>query len=148
MDRRTLLALLGLLALGVAPLRAADDDDDDDDKSPLAKAHFPQPMQVGQLIGRDVLEPLESQPVLGRVRSVVRGADGATSVVISYGGWFGWGARPIAVPLDAMSLMGEYVAVTGIPTDRLKAFPTYRDGSGVAVPHGDTIKVGLVKPFH
>ncbi len=148
MDRRALLALLTFLALGIAPVRAADDDDDDDDKSPLAEAHFPQPVQVGQLIGRDVLEPKESQPVLGRVRSVVRDADGGTSMVMNYGGWFGWGARPIAVPLAGMSLMGEYVAVTGYTPDQLKAFPTYRDGTGVALPQNDTVKVGLVKPFH
>ena len=148
MDRRALLALLGLLALGVVPVRAADDDDDDDEKTALAKAHYPQPVQVGHLIGRDVLRPEESQPLVGHVKAVVRGADGGTSMVITYGGWFGWGGRPIAVPIAAMSLMGQYVAVTGYTPDQLKAFPTYRDGADTAVPHGDIIKVGIVKPWH
>ena len=148
-DRRTLLRTAGLLGLALIapPVAAAEDDDDDDDKSPLATARFPQPVQVGQLIGRDVLQNLESQPVLGRVRSVVRGPSGQLSFVMSFGGWFGWGGRLVAVPLQALSLLGGYMVATGLTLDQLGRLPTY-DGGGTPLPPGNTITVGLTKPAH
>ena len=36
-----------------------------------AAMRFPQPVRVGDLLGRDVLRPVESQDVLGRVRELV-----------------------------------------------------------------------------
>ncbi len=62
-----------------------------------AARRFPQPVRVGDLINRTVLQPLESRPVLGRVTQIVRSSDGVVKVVIDYGGLFGIGARPIAV---------------------------------------------------
>ena len=94
-------------------------------------------MRVGQLVGRAVLQPLESQPVLGHVLSVVRGADGAPRLVMSQGGWFGWGAHLIAVPLTSVSLLGEYVVATGATPDEL-----------AALPRDEVVHVGRVKPAH
>jgi hypothetical protein len=47
---------------------------------------FPQPVRVGDLIDRDVLRPVESQDVLGRVRRLVRDRDGQVMVVVDFGG--------------------------------------------------------------
>ena len=41
-----------------------------------AAMRFPQPVRVGDLLGRDVLRPVESQDVLGHVREVVRDGQG------------------------------------------------------------------------
>ncbi len=122
--------------------------DEDDDQSAAAKARFPQPVQVGQLIGRDVLQPLESQPLLGHVRRLVRKPDGAIDVIVDYGGWFGWGARPIAVPLSAMALLGADMSIFGYRPDQLATFPTVTADAGQVLPAGETIQVGLTKPAH
>src|SRR5271170_5276597 len=81
-----------------------------------AAMRFPQSVRVGDLLGRQVLRPVESQDVLGRVRRVVRDANGQILVVVDFGGFLGFGSRPIAVPVDAMVLLGqdmEIVAFTG-----------------------------------
>src|SRR6201992_4304201 len=60
-----------------------------------AAMRFPQPARVGDLPGRDVLQPVESENVLGRVQDVVRLHDGTVTIVMTIGGVFGFGARPI-----------------------------------------------------
>ncbi len=109
---------------------------------------FPQPVRVGDLIGRDVLKPIEAQPVLGHVASVVRREDGGLDVIVRFGGVLGFGARPIAIPIEAMALMGEFMAVMDFTPDQLRTFQT-NDGAGLqAVAPDATIRVGIVKPFH
>jgi hypothetical protein len=70
-----------------------------------AAMRFPQPVRVGDLLGREVLRPVESQNVLDRVRRVVRDRNGQIMVVIDFGGVLGFGSRLIAVPVDAMVLL-------------------------------------------
>ena len=148
------------------PARA--DDDKDDDKDDLASkggkdggdkdedetlaqkaAHrFPQPVAVGTLIDRKVLRPMESQPVLGTVRSIVRGRDQTISAVIDYGGFLGFGARRIAVPIDAMALLSPELEIVEFEPDELDKFPTF-DAEGTTALASDTIiHVGLAKPSH
>jgi hypothetical protein len=109
---------------------------------------FPQPVRVGDLIGRDVLKPVEAQTILGHVAAVVRRKDGGLDVVVRFGGVLGFGARPIAVPIEAMALMGQFMAVMDFTPDQLGTFPT-DDGAGLQpVPADEVIRVGIVKPFH
>jgi hypothetical protein len=109
---------------------------------------FPQPVVVGNLIGRAVLKPVEAQTILGRVDAIVRRQDGGLDVIVRFGGVLGFGARPIAVPIEAMALMGPFMAVMDFTPEQLGTFPT-SDGAGLQpVPAGETIRVGIVKPFH
>lgn len=107
---------------------------------------FPQPVRVADLLGRNVLQPEESQPVLGRVQSLTRRPDGGVDIVIRTGTTFGMGGRPVAVPIEAMALLGEHVALLDYSPAQLAALPTAQPGT--AIPPTETIKVGLVKPFH
>jgi hypothetical protein len=109
---------------------------------------FPQPVRVGDLIGRDVLKPVEAQPVLGRVAAIVRRKDGGLAMIIRFGGVLGIGTRPIAVPVEAVALMGEFVAVMDFTPEQLSAFATDDGASDTALAAGDVIRVGIVKPFH
>ena len=118
-----------------------------------AARRFPQPVRVGDLIHRQVLRPVERQTVLGRVEGVARRADGAVLVVVDArnAGWrgaLGLGARPVAVPSDAMALLGEYLALVDLTPDQLRALPTFDPAGTAPVPPGDTIRMGLVRPFH
>jgi hypothetical protein len=113
-----------------------------------AAKRFPQPVRVGDLLGRTVLQPLESQPVLGRVHAVIRQADGSLDVVVDYGGLFGFFRRPIAVPLDAMALLGQYMEITGFTPDELSRFATFADPQSTPLPPDSTIRVALAKPPH
>ena len=117
----------------------------------LAKStamRFPQPVRVGDLLGREVLRPVESQDVLGRVRGLVRDRDGQIMVVVDFGGFLGFGARPIAVPVDAMVLLGQDMEIVAFTPEQLRQFPTFSPSGTTEVANDTIIKVGLAKPSH
>jgi hypothetical protein len=109
---------------------------------------FPQPVRVGDLVGRDVLRPVESQNVLGRVRRLVRDGDGQIMVVVDFGGFLGFGRRPIAVPLDGMVLLGQDMEIVAFTPEQLRQFPTFSPSGTTDVADDTIIKVGLAKPSH
>ena len=127
-----------LAAAGPMPTQA--------DLTAQAAGRFPQPVRVGDLLHRAVLKPVESQDVIGRVERVVRGPDGGIRLVISYGGLLGLGTHPIAVPVEAMVLVGEALEVVGLTPQQLRALPDYQGGA--VLPDDAVIRVGLAKPSH
>ncbi len=116
--------------------------------SQSAAMRFPQPVRIGDLLHRDVLRPVESQEVLGRVRAVVRDSSGNILVVINFGGFLGFGARPIAVPVDALVLLGQDMGVVAYTPEQLRQFPTFSSSGTTPVADDTVIKVGLAKPSH
>jgi len=113
-----------------------------------AAHRFPQPVRVGDLIRRQVLRPVEQQDVLGRVADVVRRPDGAILIVVGVGGVLGLGVRPVAVPLEAMALLGEHLAVLDLTPGQLRALPTFDPAGTTPLAADQTIRVGLTRPFH
>jgi hypothetical protein len=113
-----------------------------------AAMRFPQPVRVGDLVGREVLRPVESQDVLGRVRRLVRDRNGQIMVVIDFDGFLGFGSRPIAVSVDAMVLLGQDMEVVAFTPKQLQQFPTFSPSGTTDVPDDTIIKVGLAKPSH
>ena len=109
---------------------------------------FPQPVRVGDLLGRDVLRPVESQDVLGHVRGVVRDSTDQILVVVDFGGLFAFGNRPIGVPVDAMVLLGQDMEVVAFTPDQLRHFPTFSPAGTTPLADDAIIKVGLAKPSH
>jgi hypothetical protein len=117
----------------------------------LAKStdmRFPQPVRVGDLLGRQVLRPVESQVVLGRVRRLVRDGNGQIMVVVDFGGFLGFGSRPIAVPVDAMVLLGQDMEIVAFTPEQIRQFPTFSPSGTTDVADDTIIKVGLAKPSH
>jgi hypothetical protein len=76
-----------------------------------AAMRFPQPVRVGDLLRRDVIQPVESQNFLGTVQQIVRDPDGTLAAVINLGGFLGFGSRPVSVPVDALVLLGQVLEV-------------------------------------
>lgn len=113
-----------------------------------AAMRFPQPVRVGDLLGREVLRPVESQDVLGQVRRVVRDRSGQIMIVIDFGGFLGFGSRLIAVPADAMVLLGQDMEIVAFTPKQLQQFPTFSPSGTADVPDDTIIKVGLAKPSH
>lgn len=109
---------------------------------------FPQPVRVGDLLHRLVLRPVESQDIIGRVHAVRRDAQGQIMAVINIGGFYGYGGRLIAVPVDAMVLLGQDMEVVAYTPAQLARFPTFSAQSTQPVPDDATIKIGLAKPSH
>lgn len=112
----------------------------------LASRRFPQPVRAGDLVGRRLLAPSEDQPVLGRVVSAAR--NGARlDLLVQTGGVLGLGGRTVVVPMDAIALLGEHVALLDITPEQLQTLPG-ADAAETPVGVDETIRVGLVKPFH
>ena len=112
-----------------------------------AAKRFPQPVRVGDLIGQQVLEPSEREGVLGRVEAITRRPDGGLDLVMRYGGVFGVGARPVAVPIEAVALLGPYVVAADYSKQDLAALPAATQ-TGAALGPNDVIRVGIVRPYH
>ena len=113
-----------------------------------AGMRFPQPVRVGDLPGRAVLEPVESQTELGTVRSVVRDGGGSVLIVIELRGWFGWTSRVVAVPVEAVALVGDAVDMIADTPEQLWKLPVFDPAGTTALGADATIKVGLAKPSH
>ena len=109
---------------------------------------FPQPVRVGNLLHRLVLQPVESQTVLGRVDQVVRDDQGTIEVVVAFGGFLGIGRRLIAVPLDATALLGAEMEIVAYTPRQLRRLPTFAAAGTTPVPPDTVVKVGLAKPSH
>ncbi len=113
-----------------------------------AAMRFPQPVRVGDLLRRDVIQPVESQNFLGTVQQIVRDPDGTLAAVINLGGFLGFGSRPVAVPVDGLVLLGQVVEVDAFTPAQLRQMPTYSPGSVAPLSPDAIIKVGLAKPSH
>ena len=121
-----------------------------------AADRFLQPVRVGDLVGRALLQPLESQPVLGHVAGAARAAGSEQGLVVRLDGgpirpwlhWLGVGDRRVFVPLAGIALLGEYVALMGYTPQQLDALPNYTDSEAAHIDADATIRVGLTGPFH
>jgi hypothetical protein len=109
-----------------------------------AQARYPQPVLVGSLSGRQVIENTVMQRVLGRVAGAVRGADGVDRVLIDRGGVLGFGTTRVAVPVAVMALLGELVVLHDLTPDALSALPEATRPEG-PLPPDATIRIGLAR---
>ncbi len=117
------------------------------DAAAFAAKRFPQPVRVGDLLQRTVLEPVESRRILGHVDSVIRIEGGREAIVMTFGGFLGLGAHRIAVPLEAMVLLGSELEVLDFTPQQLEHFPTY-NGTGTVLGVDEIIHMGLAHPSH
>ncbi len=121
-----------------------------------ADLRFPQPVRVGDLQGRALLQPLEDQPILGHVLGAAQPAGSEQGLVVRLDGgpirpwlhWLGIGDRRVFVPLAGVALLGEYVALMGYTPQQLDALPDYSGAAAERIDADATIHVGLTGPFH
>ena len=113
-----------------------------------AAMRFPQPVRVGDLLQRDVIEPVESQDYLGTISQIVRTADGSLAAIVDLAGFLRLGKRPVSVPVDAMVLLGDVVEIVAFSPAQLRQLPDHVPGDGTPLSPDTVIKVGLAKPSH
>ena len=96
---------------------------------------FPQPVRVGDLIGLPVLDRQRFDARLcpaGRAHAA--GQDRTHRRLQRWFGWFGWIARPVAVPIEAVGIVGRQLASLDMPRERIRRRADLararRDGAG------------------
>lgn len=105
------------------------------------RRRFPQPVRVGDLIGLPVLD--DDDVTLGRVRHVVRTPEGKISLIVSYGGWFGWGSRLVAVPIEVVAILARQIAALDMPPREFAAAPTWQGTGAQVLANDETIRIAL-----
>jgi hypothetical protein len=104
---------------------------------------FPQKITVGGLIGLPVLD--DDNATLGHVQQVVRSPEGKIKLIVTYSRWFGWFGRPVAVPIEAVGILGKEIASLEMPPAEYKKTPTWVAGTDRPLPESETIRIALAR---
>jgi hypothetical protein len=103
----------------------------------------PQPVKAGDLIGLPVLD--DDDRTLGYVKSVVRTADGKIKLIVPYGGFLGWGRRPVAVPIEVVAIAGRQIAALDMTRAEFDAAPAWADPQSQSLATGEIIRIALYR---
>jgi len=104
---------------------------------------FPQPVRVGALIGLPLLD--DSMSTIGHVRQVVRTPQNKLELIVAYGGWFGFGARLVAVPIEVVGIEGRQLASLDMPDSEYAAAPTWQGNDATVLSDDVTIRIALAR---
>jgi hypothetical protein len=104
---------------------------------------FPQPKRAGDLIGLPLLD--DDDRTIGHIRHVVRTPSGKLQLVVTYGGFLGWGRRLIAVPIEVVAIAGLQLAALDMTRAEFDAAPTWSEGATMPVAPDDVIRIGLYR---
>jgi len=107
------------------------------------RRRFPQAVRVGDLIGLPVLD--DAARTLGYVRAVVRTPQGKIKLIVAYGGFLGWGARPVAVPIEVVGIFGRELASLDMRRQDYAGAPTWRQSDGTAIANDDSIRIAFAR---
>lgn len=132
-----------VLAQAMVPPTGMDDADKPMPMVDRMNRRFPQPVQVGFLVGLPVLD--DSSSTLGHVRQVVRTPAGTIVLIVSYSRWFGWFGRPVAVPIEAVGIEGRQIASLDMPSSEYATAPTWQGQGATVLPDDATIRIALAR---
>jgi PRC-barrel domain len=155
MNRRMLLILAGLGAAGfpASAIQAGPIDpplvlaqqtaEPAKDDSPEAKMNrrFPQKVRVGDLISLPMLD--DNDVTLGQVVNVVRTPSGRIRLIVSYSKWFGWFGRPVAVPIEAVAILGRQIDSLDMQPPAYAAAPTWSQGDDKTILDDEIIRIAI-----
>jgi len=156
--RSAILLVLGLSVVAIASPSAVADQplvvtqamipptgaDDANKPMPMQqrmKNRFPQPVRVGDLIGLRVLDDKDS--TIGFVRQVARTPQDQIKLIVSYGGWFGWGTRLVAVPIEAVTILGRQLDSVDMQPSEYATAPTWQAADATILPNDASVRVAL-----
>jgi hypothetical protein len=146
----TLTAMLAAMDAGSSLSRAQhagpqSENSPKDAMSPEEKMNrrFPQPVRVGDLKSLRVLD--DQDVTIGFVRRVVRTPQGKILLLVSQGGWFGWGERLVAAPIEVMAIFGRQLASLDMEPKEYVSASTWVENGGTQVPDDEIIRIALTR---
>jgi hypothetical protein len=131
------------IAQAMVPPTGADDASHPMPMQDRMNRRFPQPVRVGDLIGLPLLD--DSMSTIGKVRQVVRTPQNKIELIVAYGGWFGVGARLVAVPIEVVGIEGRQLASLDMPDSEYAAAPTWQGNDATVLPADTTIRIPLAR---
>ena len=107
------------------------------------RARFPQPVEVGRLLGLEVTDTEEN--VIGHVRDVVRMQDGSIQIVFDYLSFLWREGEHVPVPLEAVGVVGNQLVILDMPREVIDKRPSWYGLGGSPLPPEEKIAVALTK---
>jgi hypothetical protein len=107
------------------------------------RRRFPQPVKVGDLIGLPMLD--WDDVTIGHVRHVVRTPQGKIQLIVTYGGWLGWGQRLVPVPIEVVAILARQLAALDMPRAEFDKAPTWSDSQTVPIPPNEMIQIAITR---
>jgi hypothetical protein len=104
---------------------------------------FPQPVRVGDLMSLRVLD--DQDVTIGFVRRVVRTPQGKILLLVSQGGWLGWGERLVAAPIEVMAIFGRQLASLDMEPKEYASASTWAESDGTPIPDDEIIRIALTR---
>jgi len=144
-SRRTILTLLSLAALGRSSGAFAEESTAVEPETPEQRMNrrWPQNVRVGDLLGLPLID--YDNRILGCVKEVVRTHDGKIVLVTNYGSWFGWGGRPVGVPLETVAILGRQIGVLDIDRKDFPSLPTWQGTGATGISPNETIRIAIAR---
>ena len=107
------------------------------------RRRLPQPVRVGDLIGLRVLDDYDL--TIGIVRHAVRTPQGKILLVVAHTGPLGWKGRLVAVPIEAVAILGRQLASLDMQPAEYAVAATWTGAGAELLGHDEKILVGLTR---
>jgi hypothetical protein len=107
------------------------------------RRRFPQPVKVGDLIGLPVLD--WEDVTIGHVRHVVRTPPGKIQLIVTYGGFLGWGQRLVPVPIEVVAILARQLASLDMPRAEFDRAPTWSESQTVPISPNEMIRIAITR---
>jgi hypothetical protein len=107
------------------------------------RRRFPQPVKVGDLIGLPVLD--WDDITIGHVRHVVRTPAGKIQLIVTYGGFLGWGQRLVPVPIEVVAILARHLAALDMPRTEFDAAPAWSASQTTPILPTEMIRIAITR---
>ena len=75
----------------------------------------------------------------------VEDPQGKIKLSVSYSRWWGWGGRPVAVPIELVGILGRQIAALDMPPAEFAAAPTWTRGGDRPIAVEESIRIAITR---
>ena len=74
---------------------------------------------------------------------MVRDPQGKIRLIVGYSKWWGWGGRPVAVPLEVVVILGRQINSVDMKPTEFAAAPTWVAGADQPIAPDQIIRIAV-----
>jgi hypothetical protein len=102
---------------------------------------FPQKVRVGDLIGLPMLD--YDDRTMGRVKDVVRTADGKIELISTCCGYFDWNRHQVAVPIEVVAILARQIDVLDITREDFFGLASWKEGDDTKLGADEIVRIAI-----